>query len=103
MLNFQDKAIIQIHNSGIVDFESPRPEGVRAPLQTGGTTKSSLISTHQMSDQHAQSVVSSLRDRSADFGTSNGPAFVDGFAVLIFASGLALKSRHHSCQLLETL
>ena len=56
-----------------------------------------------MFDQHAQSVVPSSRNSPRRLRHWQGPAFVPVFAVLLFASGLALESRSLSCQHLATL
>ena len=50
------------------------------------------ISTHQMIDQHAQTVVSTSRNHQCGLRNRQWPAFVADPAVLLFVSGLALKS-----------
>ena len=125
MLNSLERAIVGVRDQGTVDFDvldqrkrallhklEERPKsGLIIPSRCERPYSSLLqerlfrssISTHQVIDQHAHSVVPSSRNHPCLLRHRQWPAFVAGFAVLLFASGLALSSRNFACQLPKTL
>ena len=125
MLHSLDKAIVRIRNQGSVDFdvfdqvehallhtlEKLAKSGLLTPSSCECHHISSLqerffqlsISTDQVIDQNAQTVVKSSRNSPCGLRQSDGSFFDTGLAVLLVASGLASNLCNHSCQLFETL